>query len=174
MKPVRLKSWDKLPREEQDLYLRILWNDDYSEKAIADFLKATKGQIVRRRQLELKIPTGKRGKVKSSVVAERFFDLLDIHKMDDMVEKGVTPIAPVERMIEDTPAPEPSAGARKVIPMLPPRAVKAPVVNEEPTCQWPVATGKSLKRPKLCGEPTVPGKSVCEEHDRQIRSLKNW
>lgn len=32
------------------------------------------------------------------------------------------------------------------------------------TCQWPLVTGSSLKKPKLCGQPCLPGHKVCEEH----------
>jgi len=88
-----MKKWDipwlKLTREEQDRYLTILWRDGYTEQAIADFFEgATKGRIVRRRQTGLHLSSEGRGKVKSTVEYGRFVDLLEIDKMDEMVERG--------------------------------------------------------------------------------------
>jgi hypothetical protein len=87
--------WDQLSQTEQDLYLTILWNDGHSEGAIAKFLGASKGQIVRRRQTGLKLPTEGRGTIKSTVDPGHFKDLLDIHEMEQMEKRGVTAIAPV-------------------------------------------------------------------------------
>ena len=160
MKPVKLKPWDQLSREEQDLYLTILWNDDYSEKAIAEFLKATKGQIVRRRHSGLKLATGKRGKVKSSVESDRFFDLLDIEHMDVMVENGATPLCPVEHEEERVSKPLRQTPELSIVP------------NEQTaTCEWPINTGRSLKTSALCGKSAAPGSKLCEQHKRIARGL---
>ena len=90
--------WHELTREEQDLYLTLLWHDGHSEQAIADFLGITKGPIVRRRQSNLKLLTTRgRSKVKRSVNPERFADLLDLYAMAELEARGVTPIAPAGR-----------------------------------------------------------------------------
>lgn len=89
--------WANLSREQQDRYLRLLWNDGYSEAAIAKFFHVGKGAIVRRRQSHLKdLAPRDRSAVKSNLSIDRFHDLLDIDKMDDMVDRGVIPMGPVE------------------------------------------------------------------------------
>ena len=74
------KQWDELSKEEQDLYLTLLWEDGYSEKAIATFFTTTKGRIVRRRST-LKLPASGRPTVRQTVNPDRFQDLLDLHAM---------------------------------------------------------------------------------------------
>ena len=183
---MKLKSWDKLPREEQDLYLTLLWQDNHTEQAIADFLQATKGQIVRRRQTGLKLPTGKREKVKSKVEPERFFDLVDLHKMREMEERGVAAMAPVEKSGEATvqKAPLKEKPVLRLVPgekeKLETPSQEAPVIVSVvekkglgPLCEWPTSTGKALKKPTICGEPVVPGKRVCKTHDALIRGLSD-
>lgn len=92
----RRYAWKKLPRETQDLYIRLLWNDLHSEGAIAKFLCIGKGVVVRRRQSHLTdLKPRARGAVKSTVDPDRFEDLLDIHKMDELHTQNVVPIAPV-------------------------------------------------------------------------------
>jgi len=181
---MKLKPWDELPNEEQDLYLTLLWQDNHTEQAIADFLSSTKGRIVRRRQTGLKLPTGKREKVKSKVDAQRFFDLLDLHKMREMEERGIAAIGPVEEsggVIVQNPPPK-QKPALRLVPgdkkKIETSSKETPTVgsvveneNSKPTCEWPISTGKALKKPTLCGKPTVPGKRVCEDHVRFIRSL---
>lgn len=91
------KSWHQLSREKQDLYLTLLWYDNHSENAIADFLGTTKGCIVRRRQSHLALSTDDRNRtrVKKSVDHERFRDLLELHAMAKQEAQGVDPIAGV-------------------------------------------------------------------------------
>lgn len=87
-------KWDELTRAQQDLYLTLLWEDGYSEQAIADFLDSTKGTIVRRRHTGLKLSTGNRPVVKQVVELEQFQDLLDLHAMAEMRKRGVEPATP--------------------------------------------------------------------------------
>lgn len=77
------KPWRDLPRRKQDLYLELLWNDGYSESAIATFLGTTKGVVVRRRAiLGIKNPEhGRRKRVKSVVNPERFRDLAELERL---------------------------------------------------------------------------------------------
>lgn len=103
-------QWDKLSREEQNLYLRLLWEDAYSEKAIADFLATTKGTIVGRRRIE---QITRELDVKSDgrpVNPDRFQNLLEIHKMTELEKAGnVVAIAPVSASYR------PGAGERRVL-----------------------------------------------------------
>ena len=87
-------KWKKITRAQQDFYLTLLWQDGHSEKAIADFLGATKGTIVRRRQTHLKSVVRVQTKVKTSVDPERFQDLLDLHAMGELKKKGILSVAP--------------------------------------------------------------------------------
>lgn len=87
-------KWNKLTRAQQDLYVRLLWEDGHTERAIASFLKTTKGTIVRRRQSHLKAVRRKSPIKKHAVQTERFRDLLDIHAMDVQTRRGTTPMCP--------------------------------------------------------------------------------
>lgn len=81
-KPIET-DWSKLSKETQDLYVTVLWEDGYSERAIAVFLGTTKGRIVRRRN-DLKLPNEGRPalrKVRQVVNPKRFPDLLELHAM---------------------------------------------------------------------------------------------
>ncbi len=71
------RTWHRLTRQEQDLFLTLLWKDGHSEKAIADFFNVGKGTIVRRRQTGLKLKTSGRPDVKQEVDAARFQVLLE-------------------------------------------------------------------------------------------------
>ncbi|RJQ33920.1 hypothetical protein C4556_03655 [Candidatus Parcubacteria bacterium] len=90
----KLEPWDKLSREKQNFYLEVLWNDGYTESAIAKFLQTTKGIIVRRRAT-LKLantPERKKRGVKDSIEPGRFWDLVeldDIRKREARGEKLV-------------------------------------------------------------------------------------
>ena len=75
-------KWEKLSRDVQDLYIKILWEDACSEKAIADFLGTTKGTIVRRRHGLSKLDAPNRAKVDRVVNAERFWDLIELHERE--------------------------------------------------------------------------------------------
>ena len=143
---MKIVPWEKLSRARQDRYLTVLWEDGYSEQAIADFLGTTKGRVVRRRQTSLKLPTVGRQKKGGPVDPERFADLLDLKDMEELEANGVSSIAP------------PS-----------PHEVKEAEQGEEKTCKWPLSDSTRLK-PKLCGKPAVPGHSLCEEHLAQVRS----
>ncbi len=141
-KEQRRKPWLELTSIEQNLYLRLLWEDGHTEQAIAHFFETTKGRIVRRRST-LKPPNKDRGTIKKSVDRERFRDLLDLHRMQQMEERGVAAIAPIEE-----------APGR--------------------TCLWPLSTGgRSLKQPKLCGEPAVLGEDLCEDHLAMVRTTRH-
>ncbi len=79
--------WKRLTRELQDLYLKLLWEDACSEKAIADFLRTTKGIIVRRRHSLPDLDAPNRKKVNMAVDPERFRDLLELHKLGQKAAK---------------------------------------------------------------------------------------
>jgi hypothetical protein len=86
------EKWDNLSHEKRDLYLRILWEDGFSEKAIAEFLQSTKGRIVVYRQRILMLPTAGRPKKTAAdkvVTVEHFRDLLDIAAMNNLQARGV-------------------------------------------------------------------------------------
>ncbi len=93
------RSWYQLSRKEQDLYLRLLWEDGHSEKAIADFFGTTKNTVVRRRHSHpgalMEDRSIARRLVERSVDPERFRDLLDLHAMRELEAKGVPAIAPI-------------------------------------------------------------------------------
>jgi hypothetical protein len=136
--------WHDLTREQKDLYVTLLWADGYTEQAIADFFDATKGRAVVHRQRVLKLPSTNRPVVKKTIDPERFRDLLDLHAMREMEAKGVAAIAPVTGTVVS-------------------RSVSA-TENVTAKCQWPLATGGSLKEPTLCGEPVLEGHSLCKKH----------
>lgn len=119
------KTWSQLTRDQQDLYLTLLWNDGFSEGAIAEFFSVGKGAIVRRRQTGLKLPTEGRPKVKSKVDPARFRDLLDLHKMRQMEERGVAAIAPVTRQPPQTTTPARMPKAKAPAPAQPQRSSSA-------------------------------------------------
>ncbi len=75
-------KWKKLSREQQDLYLKILWEDAYTHQAMADFLGTTKGTIVGRQQRHPSLDPTIRTRVDSKVNPERFRDLLEIHQLE--------------------------------------------------------------------------------------------
>jgi len=167
---MKIKSWDMLTREEQNLFLTLLWQDGYTEQAIADFLRTTKGRIVRRRQTSLKLPTEGRPKPKAVVDPERFADLLDLKDMENLEDAGVSSIAPPDPHKTESVSIEVEPEVREVREEEP--AIEAPVEASVPaapkeptphTCRWPLATWSKL-RPVLCGKPVVPGHVVCEEH----------
>lgn len=87
------RNWDKLTCAQQDLFLTLLWRDGHSEKAIADFLRATKGTVVRRRHTLKLVSEGRPG-AKQAVDPERFRDLLDLHAMEQTAKRGVVPATP--------------------------------------------------------------------------------
>src|SRR3989344_1753207 len=119
-------EWETLTREQQDLYLTLLWDDAHSEQAIADFLGTTKGRIVRRRQTGLKLPTGNRRAVKARVDPERFRDLRDLHLMGRMEKNGISTIAPVTvEQVHAAEAHVPRDGPQTVAPVRP---LKQPTV----------------------------------------------
>jgi hypothetical protein len=166
---MKIQSWNKLPREEQDLYLTILWEDNHSEQAIADFVRATKGQIVRRRQTGLKLPTGKREKIKSEVDSERFFDLLDLHKMREMEERGISAIAPVQTppserkpVLRAVPDEKKSAETARAVES-PPKHSQNRVVSRKLANSWNQCTYSGG-----CGYERLPGTNNCGRpgHDK--------
>lgn len=97
MDPESIKiEWGKLSKERQDLYVTVLWEDGYSERAIAVFLGATKGRIVRRRH-DLKLKSEGRPPTKSTVDGGRFRDLLELHALREAearAKEASTPEAP--------------------------------------------------------------------------------
>jgi hypothetical protein len=99
---MKTKSWDTLSYDDQNLYLRLLWQDNHSEKAIADFFATTKGRVVRRRQTVLALSSDGRDflHVKQEVDPERFVDLLDLHAMAELEELNVIALTPPARMDE--------------------------------------------------------------------------
>ena len=38
-------------------------------------------------------------------------------------------------------------------------------------CEWPMSTGGTVTRPRLCGKPVLPGSRLCEEHDVQAKGM---
>ena len=166
-------EWLTLTREQQDLFVRVLWNDGYSENAIAKFFRTTKGRIVVHRQRVLRLPSSGRPAVKSVIVLERFEDLLQIEAMDDMQERGVAVIAPV--MASHAP-PNPSASVGKTKPVvslrtkttLEARPRTKVAAEKKRTCRWPLATGGTLLAPRLCGKEALPGYPVCKDHLAQL------
>ena len=130
------QPWKELTREEQDLYLVLLWNDGHIDEAIADFFGTTKGTIVGRRHRHHKsLASHERMNVKQVVDPERVRDLLDLHEMTEMEKAGVAAIAPVRG------------------------------------CEWPMSTGGTVTRPRLCGKPVLPGSRLCAEHDVQAKGM---
>ncbi len=88
-------QWSTLKEQTQNLYLRLLWQDRHSDKAIADFFGTTKNVIVRRRWT-LELLSSGRVNAKQAVDSERFRDLLDLYAIEKMEEeKGVAVIAPI-------------------------------------------------------------------------------
>lgn len=75
-------KWARLSRHDQDLYLKVLWEDAYTHQAIADFLRTTKGTIVGRQQRHPDLAPTVRKKVDKVVNPERFQDLLELHALE--------------------------------------------------------------------------------------------
>lgn len=168
---MNIQPWDKLSREKQDLYLTLLWQDGYSERAIAEFLQTTKGRIVRRRQTGLKLATLGRPKSKPIVDSARFADLLDLKDMEELEEQGVASISPPAPHAEPPPPMQEPQPKEEPMPEPPPKPEpeSEPAKPEEPTtCKWPLTTSDKQKL-TLCGKPVVPGHTVCEEHLDEIR-----
>lgn len=126
--------WDRLSRDTQDAYIRILWNDGYSEGAIATFFDVGKGVIVRRRQSYVQglKASNERTKVKSHLTLDRFEDLIELARMHEIEEETGVAIATS--------------------------------ISNVTTCQWPLATGGTVREPMLCGKPVIPGHKVCATH----------
>jgi hypothetical protein len=141
------KKWEELTREEQNLYLTLLWNDNHSEQAIADFFATTKGPIVGRRQRVLALQTAGRLQkdVKRVVDPERFRDLIHLHEMAEIEKAGMAAIAALRTEF---------AADMEVTPVVPP----------ELRCQWPLTTPRPHERRSLCGKRVKEGHKVCEEH----------
>src|SRR4051812_40096697 len=104
---MKLKPWNKLTESEQNRYVTVLWQDGYSEQAIADFLFTTKGRIVRHRQSRLKLPTAGRVRQTGEINLKRFGDLLDLKEMVEFEDKGVASIAPPSPHEFEDALPEP-------------------------------------------------------------------
>ncbi len=202
------KSWKKLDDAEKKLFVTLLRQDGFSDEAIADFFKATKGMVVGFRHRHLSSLTFQHKAVKGrSITRQIFDDLLDLYKMREMKENGVASIAAgsgyvapqevsqeaVERAVDQGKVvvlrpetvtepveekPQPASESAPVEEMQleePPKIRRRPVsiphrsvfkaeAVEEPGCQWPLSTGGSVKRPKLCNKPVVEGHKLCEEH----------
>lgn len=89
--------WKELTSEQKKLYVTILWNELYSDAAIASFFSCTKNAVVGFRHSQLSDLVSD-GRSRSSVLQsppslERFEDLLRIHKLDELKEKGSIPTA---------------------------------------------------------------------------------
>lgn len=156
-------SWDRLSPEKQDLYLALLWQDGYSENAIAEFLNSTKGTIVRRRHT-LELTNVGRGKAKSKVeTQERLCNLLDIYKMEKTEERGVLAFDPIETTTipeteleeESEPDEQPTPGteepAEVVEEPLPPAVVARRSVKSTPDVTEPTTIRQrtaSREKPK--------------------------
>jgi hypothetical protein len=137
MTELKKPKWDRLTSEQQDLYIKVLWEDSCSELAIARFLDTTKGTIVGRRHRHPNIAPTDRNNVRTVVNVERFYDLLELHKMAQFEkENGVIAIVPI------------SPNYR------PPQNTS--------TCEWPVVMRGGRTQP--CGEPTEPGSKLCARH----------
>jgi hypothetical protein len=177
--------WENLSTELQNHYLTILWMDGHSENAIAKFFSTTKGRIVRRRNDLKLLSGGPRPNTKSEVNPERFRDLIDIARMDDLEDQGVIPITPpvsasdeeleVEPANEPEPEPEVELEIETEIepvaepePESQPAQVLKPTPKQE-TCRWPIATATGAR---YCGKPVVPGHTVCEEHLRYVPPMR--
>ena len=80
-------KWNRLTHAEQDLYVKILWEDAYTHEAIANFLGTTKGTIVGRQQRHPNLDAPIRKRVDSVVNKERFFDLLEVHELEELAAK---------------------------------------------------------------------------------------
>jgi hypothetical protein len=178
-------AWAKLSRGTQDRYLTILWRDGYTEQAIADFFKgATKGRIVRRRQTGLHLATEGRGKVKKVVEYDRFVDLLDIDKMDDIVEQSggnVVCIAPVEALPPEPAEPLSESSeesfeqpaAPEVRPPVPESNVVRDVVHPDP--ERPDDGQRTASRHKPKYQITTDWRVQCvhrDEHNLQCSYVK--
>jgi hypothetical protein len=160
-----LKPWDKLSREEQDLYVTLLWQDGYSERAIADFLNTTKGRIVRRRNTGLELKSAGRPKREARVDPARFAELLDLIDMEVLEEQGIASIAPPAPHHEESPKPQ-SLLEDNEVPLAPSPAKEPKKITSAPdvtVCQWPLSDSTKL-RPHLCGKQVVLGHCLCEEH----------
>ena len=173
-----MKTWDQLSKDEQNLYLTLLWEDGYSERAIARFFSTTKGRIVKRRQAVLKLPTHNRHPVKSVVNPDRFKDLLDLYLMQQLEARGVaalTPPTPVEREHEARSTDLEKYMEHDETKTRLPQGDKHLVVPEEEvipqTCKWPLASSTRQKT-VYCGKPAVAGHNLCEDHRRQALRYK--
>ena len=76
-------KWNNLTRDQQDLYVKILWEDAYSHNAIAVFLGTSKGTIVGRQQRHPNLAPTIRTKADRAVNPERFCDLLDLYALEE-------------------------------------------------------------------------------------------
>lgn len=76
-------KWSQLSHSTQNLYLKVLWNDRYTESAIAAFLQTTKGRVVRRRATLKLANTEKRREhqERRSVDPERFWGLVELEAL---------------------------------------------------------------------------------------------
>jgi len=163
MEKSKRKTWDipwkELPPAMRDRYLTILWRDGYSEGAIATFLRATKGRIVRRRQTGLKLTSEGRGKIKSRVEYDRFVDLLEIEKMDDLVEKSggdVVCFGPVEPVPQvPAPEPEPKPQVKRPRKERPSRKPKL-ATQQEPEVTVEAGPVESVETPPAARDVSVP------------------
>ncbi|OGG76820.1 hypothetical protein A3B35_00445 [Candidatus Kaiserbacteria bacterium RIFCSPLOWO2_01_FULL_54_24] len=80
-------KWNRLTRDQQDLYVKVLWEDGYTHQAIGDFLGTTKGTIVGRQQRHPNLAPTVRKKVDKVVNPERFLDLLELHALEEAAKR---------------------------------------------------------------------------------------
>jgi hypothetical protein len=130
--------WDKLTFDQRTLFVTLLWNDGYSEKAIADFFGARKGQIVgfRNRHLQHFARKLKRAKAPSrqfsqsmKIDAGRFLYLLDVHRLDVQRERGVAQTADIwdTNIPQNQATPEDIENAKRTGKVAELRPVKAKI-----------------------------------------------
>ncbi|MDR3571532.1 MAG: hypothetical protein P4L81_05045 [Candidatus Pacebacteria bacterium] len=158
------KRWDSLTREKQDLYVTLLWQDGYTEQAIADFLRATKGTIVRRRNTGLNLSSEGRGAVKRTVVYERFVDLLDLHKIRETEEKSngkVTAIAPIDQPREREDEGEQTTSQAAYDEQ---RTASRTKPKYQLTANWQLQCKHRDERGHQCSFIKEPGSDYCKKH----------
>jgi hypothetical protein len=149
------KLWSDLSDEEKDLYIRLLWNDGYSDNAIGAFFDTSKNAVVGYRHSKLKDLHSRgrdREKVKRYLSKARFSELLELHRMRELQAQGVVVSGPVSAEF---------TGPQAVVP-----------IESITTCRWPLTTSRSVKNLKFCEKPIVPGHQLCEEHLAFVRRRK--
>jgi hypothetical protein len=137
----RPRFWKSLPKEDKKGVVRSLLEAGYTRAAVGKALGTTKDAVVGYQHRYLPELTGKSEGTLETVP-------------DDVLQELVGQEWPIER--NSTQQNESAT------------VVELPEVR---TCKWPLASGGSLKEPKLCGKPALPGEDVCEEHRKRLDEL---